>query len=257
MAAHKSAISIGLIFVPVSLSKTTRETGISFNQLCKDENGKYQRIRYKKICPSCNVEIQSSDIIKGYEYEKGKYVTISNEELERMKSKKDKTIHILHFANMKEIDFLLFERDYYAIPENHGEKAFELLRQALFTLKKVAIGKTVMGTKEELILLYPTKNSLIAKVLYYYDELQPIPNISKVQIDKNELEMAKNLIDSMTKPFEHDSFYDEYQTKLKEAIQAKIGGLEIVSTSEDVPENALDLMSALQKSLEMVQEAQA
>ena len=73
MAAHKSAISIGLIFVPVSLSKTTRETGISFNQLCKDENGKYQRIRYKKICPSCNVEIQSNDIIKGYEYEKGKY----------------------------------------------------------------------------------------------------------------------------------------------------------------------------------------
>ena len=84
--AHKSAISVGLIYVPVSLYKTTRNTAISFNQLCKDENGKYQRIKYQKLCPSCNSEVKSSDIIKGYEYEKGKYVTISNDELERIKS---------------------------------------------------------------------------------------------------------------------------------------------------------------------------
>ena len=84
--AHKSAISVGLIYVPVSLYKTTRNTAISFNQLCKDENGKYQRIKYQKLCPSCNSEVKSSDIIKAYEYEKGKYVTISNDELERIKS---------------------------------------------------------------------------------------------------------------------------------------------------------------------------
>ena len=84
--AHKSAISVGLIYVPVSLYKTTRNTAISFNQLCKDENGKYQLIKYQKLCPSCNSEVKSSDIIKAYEYEKGKYVTISNDELERIKS---------------------------------------------------------------------------------------------------------------------------------------------------------------------------
>ena len=84
--AHKSAISVGLIYVPVSLYKTTRNTAISFNQLCKDENGKYQRIKYQKLCPSCNSEVKSSVIIKAYEYEKGKYVTISNDELERIKS---------------------------------------------------------------------------------------------------------------------------------------------------------------------------
>lgn len=80
--AHKSAISVGMIYVPVSLYKTTRDIGISFNQLCKDTTGKHERIKYKKICPSCNNEVSSSDIIKGYEYEKDKYVTISNEELE-------------------------------------------------------------------------------------------------------------------------------------------------------------------------------
>ena len=105
--AHKSAISVGLIYVPVSLYKTTRNTAISFNQLCKDENGKYQRIKYQKLCPSCNSEVKSSDIIKGYEYEKGKYVTISNDELERIKSKTDKTIHVLHFAKMTDIDIMI------------------------------------------------------------------------------------------------------------------------------------------------------
>jgi len=252
--AHKSAISVGLVYVPVSLYKTTRETGISFNQLCKDDTGKHQRIRYQKICPSCQKEIKNSDIIKGYEYEKGKYVTISNDELERIKSKKDKTIHIVHFAKMSEIDSLLFDRDYYTVPEPGGEKAFELLRQAMLSLKKVAIAKTVMGTKEELLALYPTKNDIIAKVLYFHDEVQPVPSIQKSQVAKSELEMAKNLINSMTKPFHHDEFVDEYQEKLKEAIQTKIEGQEVVTADEERPATAIDLMTALQKSLEMTQQ---
>lgn len=249
--AHKSAISVGLIYVPVSLYKTTRETGISFNQLCQDDQGRHQRIKYQKICPSCHKEIKNSDIIKGYEYEKGKYVTISNDELERIKSKKDKTIHIVHFAKMNEIDFLLFDRDYYIVPEAGGEKAFELLRQAMLSLKKVAIAKTVMGTKEELIALYPTKNDIIAKVLYFHDEIQPVPSISKTPVDKAELEMAKSLINSMTRPFQHDEFIDEYQVKLKEALQTKIAGQDIVMTDDERVTNAIDLMTALQKSLEI------
>ena len=183
--AHKSAISVGLIYVPVSLYKTTRNTAISFNQLCKDENGKYQRIKYQKLCPSCNSEVKSSDIIKGYEYEKGKYVTISNDELERIKSKTDKTIHVLHFAKMTDIDQLYYDKNYYIVPEPGGEKAFELLRQALLSQKKVAIAKTVMGTKEELIVLYPTKTDIIAKILFFQEEIQPAPTINKVSIDKN------------------------------------------------------------------------
>lgn len=249
--AHKSAISVGLIYVPVSLYKTTRNTAISFNQLCKDENGKYQRIKYQKLCPSCNSEVKSSDIIKGYEYEKGKYVTISNDELERIKSKTDKTIHVLHFAKMTDIDQLYYDKNYYIVPEPGGEKAFELLRQALLSQKKVAIAKTVMGTKEELIVLYPTKTDIIAKILFFQEEIQPAPTINKVSVDKNELEMAKTLINSMTNKFAPEVYHDEYQAKLHDAIQTKINGQEVVVADDSQPNSVIDLMSALQQSIDL------
>lgn len=248
--AHKSAISVGLIYVPVSLYKTTRNTAISFNQLCKDDSGKYQRIKYQKFCPSCDKEIKNSDIIKGYEYDKGKYVTLSNDELERIKTKKDKTIHVLHFAKMTDIDQLYYDKNYYILPDPGGEKAFELLRQALLSQKKVAIAKTVMGTKEELLVLYPTKTDIIAKMLFYQEEIQPIPTINKVSVDKTELEMAKTLIDSMTDKFNPEIYHDEYQEKLRDAIQTKINGQEVTVVDESQPGTVIDLMSALQQSIE-------
>lgn len=252
-SAHKSAISVGMIYVPVSLYKTTRDIGISFNQLCRDTAGKHERIKYKKICPSCNKEVSSSDIIKGYEYEKDKYVTISNEELEKIKTKKDKTIHILHFAKMTDIDQLYYEKNYYVVPEVGGEKAFELLRQALLSLKKVAVAKTVMGTKEELIVLYPTKDGMIAKILFYQEELQPMPIVNKTAVNKEELTMAKTLINSMTSPFEPQEYHDEYQEKLREAIQSKIQGQDIVVADNGSQNTVIDLMTALQQSINMSQ----
>lgn len=108
--AHKSAISVGLLYIPVGMYKTTRNASISFNQLCKDSK---ERIRYKKYCPSCDKEIKNEDIVKGYEYEKGKYVTFTSDELEKIKTKKDKTIHVEHFAKMSEIDSILFDKNYY------------------------------------------------------------------------------------------------------------------------------------------------
>ncbi|MFQ9923803.1 MAG: Ku protein [Beduini sp.] len=249
--AHKSAISVGMLYVPVSLHKTTRETGISFNQLCKDDSGNHQRIKYQKICPSCGKEVKSSEIIKGFEYEKGKYVTITEDELERIKTKKDKTIHVIHFAKITDVDPIMFDRDYYLAPEPGGEKAFELLRQALFSSKKIAIAKTVMGNKEELVALYPTKNDIIAKILFFQEEIQPIPSINKVQVDKKELEMAKMLIASMTEPFKAEEYEDEYQAKLREAIQTKINGQEIVTAGNEQQTTAIDLMTALQQTLEM------
>ena len=103
---HKSAISVGLLYIPVGLYMTTRDADISFHQLCKDSK---ERIRYKKYCPSCDKEIKNEDIIKGYEYERGKYVTFTQNEPEKIRTKKDKTIHVEHFAKMAEINTILFE----------------------------------------------------------------------------------------------------------------------------------------------------
>ncbi|WP_099467753.1 non-homologous end joining protein Ku [Konateibacter massiliensis] len=249
MAAHKSAISVGLLYIPVGLYKTTRDTSISFNQLCKDT---HERIKYKKICPSCNKEVSSSDIIKGYEYEKDRYVTFTEDELEKIKSQKDKTIHIENFVKMSEIDSMYFNKNYYLIPEPGAEKAYELLRQSLLSKKEAALAKTVLTTNEDLLVLYPTKECIIAKMLYYQEEIQEIPKtIPKVELSKQEVDMAKSLIDSMTKRFDISAYHDEYQQKLREAITTKITGNEIVNSDTSAPNNIINLMEALQKSVEL------
>lgn len=248
--AHKSAISVGMIYIPCGLYKTTRDISISFNQLCKDNN---QRIRYKKFCGNCDKEVKGEDIIKGYEFEKGKYVTITQDELESIKTKKDKTIHIIQFAKMSEIDNIYYDKNYYILPDAGGEKAYELFRQSMLKQKKVAIAKTVLGTNETLIVLYPTKNEgLIAKTLFYEEEIQDIPKSrASVQVDKSEIEMANSLIDSLTKEFDISAYHDEYQERLRDAIEKKIAGQEIVSTDNEKPTNVIDLMEALKKTVDM------
>jgi len=248
MAAHKTAISIGLLYVPCSLEKATRDISISFNQLCKDS---HKRIRYKKYCPSCDKEVKSDDIIKGYEFEKGRYITITNEELEKIKTKKDKTIHVVQFAKMSDINMIHFEKNYYISPDKGAEKAFELLRQAMLRQEKVAVGKTVIGTTEQLIVLYPTDNSIIAKTLFYQEEIQEAPEVPAVKVEEAELEMAKTLISSMTREFDIAVYRDEYQARLREAIETKIKGMEIDNIDTSTPNNVIDLMEALIKSVEL------
>ena len=247
--AHKGSISMGLVLIPVGLYKTTVDNDIHFNQLCRESK---QRIQYKKYCRHCDTEVTSDDIIKGYEYEKGKYVVMTNEELEKLKTKKDKTIHILQFAKISEVNMTYFEKDYYAVPDSGAEKAYELLRQSLLAEKKVAIAKTVMGTNEKLLVLYPTKNGIIVQTLFYEDEIASMPkSVPKMKLDENELNMAKLLIQNMTKPFEAAAYRDEYQARLREAIMKKIQGQEIVAVDSGEPSNVIDLMEALQKSLEL------
>ncbi|WP_313584025.1 non-homologous end joining protein Ku [Lacrimispora sp.] len=247
--AHKSAISVGLLYIPVGLYKTTKDISVSFNQLCKDT---HERVRQKKICPSCNKEVTSDEIIKGYEYEKGKYVTFAEDELEKIKTKKDKTIHIEHFAMLSDVDQIFYEKNYYVVPEPGAEKAFELLRQAMLAQEKVGIAKTVLGTTESLIVLYPTNEGIIAKTLYYQAEIQAVPVASvKVEVSDPEVEMAKTMIDSMTSAFDPGLYHDEYQEKLRQAIESKIAGKEIVNVDKESPNNIIDLMEAMKKTVEM------
>lgn len=252
--AHKGSISMGLVLIPICMYKTTTDNDIHFNQLDKESKA---RIRYKKYCSHCNKEVTSTDIIKGYEYEKDKYVIMTEEEMEKIKNTRDKTIHIIQFAKLSEIDQLYYEKNYYGIPDTGAEKAFELLRQSLLAQKKVAIAKTVIGTRENLIVLYPTKDGMIVKTLFYNDEIVETPKqIPKMKLDENELNMAKMLIDNMTKPFDANNFKDEYQLRLREAIMKKIQGKEIVSADTEQPNNVIDLMEALQKSLAITKQDQ-
>ena len=247
--AHKSAISVGLLYIPVGLYKSTKEISVSFNQLCKET---HERVKYKKICPSCNKEVTNDDIIKGYEYEKGRYVTFTEDELEKIKTKKDKTIHIEHFAKMSDVDEIYYDKNYYVVPEPGAEKACELLRQAMLSQKKVGIAKTVIGTTENLMVLYPAKDGIIAKTLFYQSEIQAVPvAVAKAEASQPEVEMAITMIDSMTAPFDPGIYHDEYQERLRQAIESKIAGKEIVSADTEKQNNIIDLMEAMKKTVEM------
>lgn len=253
--AHKGSISMGLVLIPIGMYKSTVDNDIHFNQLDKESKA---RIRYKKYCSHCGKEVTAQDIVKGYEYEKDKYVIMTEEDLEKIKTKKDKTIHIIQFAKISEVDMIYYEKDYYAIPDTGAEKAYELLRQALLAQKKVAIAKSVMGTNEKLLVLFPTKEGMIVKTLYYHDEIAAVPKqIPKMQLEKNELDMSKLLIENMTKPFVAAEFHDEYQARLREAIMKKIQGQEIVTADQGTEgNNIINLMDALEKSLEITQNQQ-
>lgn len=250
--AHKGSISMSMLLIPVGLHRVVVDDDIHFNQLDRESGA---RIKYKKYCSHCGKEVTSADIIKGYEYEKGKYVTMSNDELELLKTNKDRTIHIEQCSKMSEIDMIYYDKDYYAVPEKGAEKAYEVIRQALLSLKMVGIAKTVMGQTEKTIVLYPTKQGFIAKTLHYYEEIAEIPRkIPKIKLDKQELDLAKTLVQNMERKFVAEEFRDEYQERLKAALMQKIQGNEVIAVEDrESNGNVLDLMEALQKGVEMTE----
>ena len=247
-ATHKGAISFGLVHIPVALHTATQDNDIHFNQLCREDNS---RVRYKKICASCGKEVGSNDIIRGFEYDKDKYVIVTDDDLEKIKTEKDKTIQILHFTDLSGIQPVYYDKTYHAVPEAGGEKAFELLRRAMAEENKAAIAKTVMGNGETLLCIIPGEEGILIEKMFFEDEIKEIPkSYAKPELSGRELSMAKTLVGSMVKPFEPALYHDEYQSRLKALLQDKINGREIVAAKPEAAGNVIDLMEALQRSLE-------
>lgn len=248
--AHRSVISFGLVAIPVAMYTATQDNDIHFNQLHKED---HERIRYKKTCAHCGKEITTGDIIKGYEYDKDRFVVVTDEDIEKIKTEKEKSIRILHFANLDQISPVYYEKTYQAVPEAGGEKAFELLRAALMDEQKVAIGKTVMGTKDQLMALIPRADGFLISTMFYEAEVKELQKTyNKPAPTEAELNMAKMLINSMDTPFTPGEYRDEYQEKLRALIETKIAGREVVAAKEEQPGNVINLMDALKASLEQV-----
>lgn len=246
--AHKTVISFGLVAIPVAMYTATQDNDIHFNQLHKEDNA---RIRYKKTCAHCGKEITSEDIVKGYEYDKDHYAVVTDEEVEKIKSDKEKSIQILHFAQLNQISPVYYEKTYQTVPEPGGEKAFELLRQALMGEQKIAIGKTVWGTKDTLMAIIPREEGMLTATMYYADDIKELPKgYDQPAVDPQELTMAKTLINAMNTPFNSADYKDEYQIKLKKLLEDKIAGKEIVAGAAEQENNVIDLMEALKASVE-------
>mgnify|MGYP000945591592 CR=1 FL=1 len=250
-AAHKGAISFGLVHIPVALHTATQDNDIHFNQLCKEDGS---RVKYKKVCAHCGKEVSGTDIVKGFEYSPGQYVVMDTSDFEKAKSEKDKTIQILHFTDIKNIRPIYFDKTYHAVVEAGGDKAYELLRKAMYEEQKVAVAKTVMGQSEKLLCIIPTDKGLLVETLFFHDEVKEIPKEpAHPDLNNQELTMAKTLISSMDQPFEPEIYKDEYQIKLREIIEAKINGQDIVQTPAEQPANVINLMDALQASLKQME----
>lgn len=237
----KTVISFGLVAIPVSLYTAVKENDISFNQL-HDED--HERIKYKKVCAHCGKEVSSSDIVKGYQYDKDHYVIITDEDLESIKTEKEKTVQILHFANLNQISPIYFDKAYHVVPNAGGEKAFELLRQSLMSSQKIAIGKTVLGTHETLMAIIPREDGILIQTMFFSEDIKDLPtSYQKSEITTQELQMANMLIGSMDTPFDPAAYHDEYQGKLRDLIESKIAGKQIVAASSAPTDTPLDARS--------------
>lgn len=251
MISRKSVITFGMVAIPIAMYTATQDNDIHFNQLHKEDNS---RIRYKKTCAHCGREITSQDIVKGFEYDKDKYVVITDDEIEKIKTEKEKSIQILHFAQLNQISPVYYDKTYQAAPEAGGEKAFELLRSALMAEQKIAIGKAVMGTKDTLMAIIPREEGILISTMFYADDIKELQKqYAKPEVSEQEREMAKILINSMDTPFDSTKYKDEYQTRLRALIETKISGREVVAAETEGNVRVIDLMEALKASVEKAQ----
>ena len=242
---YQTAISFGLVNIPVIMNSAIQNNDISFNMLHKKCGS---RLEYIRFCPHCKTKVKNNEIEKGYEYAKDNYITMTDEDFDKLKSENDKIIEIISFVDIKEIDPVYYDKSYTLTP-NKSSKAFNLFKEALRKSKKVAIAKTYMRNKAYYVVIRVGYENIILDTLYYEEELRMQEEQSKKNFSDKELKLANELIASMTDKFKPEEYVDEYQNRLKNAIDKKINGKEIKAVKGKKQKSINDLMKALEKSL--------
>jgi DNA end-binding protein Ku len=249
----KGAISFGLVTIPVKVYGATEEKTLKFNQIHEPDGG---RIKYKRVCSVDGEEVQYSEIVKGYEYEKDHYVIVTDEELEALPIATARAIEIERFVDSEQIDPIYFQRSYYLVPDGTGVKAYHLLREAMSDDDKVAVAKVAFREKEHLATVRLRDNVLVLETMYWPDEIRDVrfdELDEDVELRPQELKMARSLIDSLTDDFEPKDFHDEYREALEDLISKKVQGEEITYAEPAEPSKVVDLMDALRASVEAAQ----
>lgn len=255
----KGAISFGLLNVPVKMGAATQKENISFRQLHKACN---TPVNQKRFCSKCNVEVPYEDIVKGFEYEPGKFVLVTNEELDALPIKSAKNMDIVDFIKIEEVDPVYFDKTYYLWPEKGGEKAYLILRDAMRRTGRVAVAKVSMREKEHLCLIRLIDDTLSACLMYFQDEIRDAGELGiakladAVAVRPEEMEMAVKLVENLTAAFHPEKYHDAYREELLKLIRAKVEGRQVVEP--EMPEapagNVLDLMERLRQSVEATQQ---
>jgi DNA end-binding protein Ku len=251
----KGAISFGLVTIPVGLFPATEEKSLRFNQLHDEDFG---RIKYQRYCSKCGEEVSFEHIVKGYEYEKDKYVVLTEEDFDAIPVESSRAIDIVQFVDGDQIDPLYFQKSYYLVPEETGIKAYTLLRQAMSEDGRVAIAKISFRDKEHLATLRFKDNVFVLETMFWPDEIRAAEFEvldKKVTVRPQEVQMAKSLIDNLTSDFKPEEFRDDYREGLVSIVEKKIAGEEIEVIPEPEPTKVVDLMEALRASVEATKKA--
>lgn len=246
----KGAITFGLISVPVGLYSAVEERDIHFHMLDSRDGS---RIRYKRVSASSGDEVAREDIVKGYEFEKDRYVTFTDEELDRIPSESFRTIDVMQFVDADQIDPVYFQSAYYLAPEESGRKAYALLAEALERSGRVGLAKITLRNKERLAVIRARDGVMMLETMNWPDEIRtpPFDPAKRPAASDKEVQMAERLIDELTEDFDPERFHDTYRERLEQAIQAKVEGEEISFAPEaHQSEEVGDLMEALRASVE-------
>jgi len=250
----KGFLKISLVNIPIKVFPATESSGsISFNQL----HGECQtRIQQKRWCPHCDREVPSSEIVKGYEFEKGRYVIMSEEDLDKVRPESTRVIDLVQFADASSIDPMYVDRTYYLAPDGGmAADAFAVMRDGM--QGKVGIGKLALYGREYLVAVRPHQGGIVMHTLHHASEIRGIDAVEELsslpaQVKPEEIKLARQVISTFEQPLNLSDYKDEYREGLQRIIDAKIAGEEVVATTPDAPPKVVNLMDALKKSLDAV-----
>jgi DNA end-binding protein Ku len=248
-SAWKGFISFGLVSIPIRLYAAARGTRIELHQLhtvCKT------RLKQPLFCPTCNRIVTRDEVVKGYEYEDGKYVLLDPEEVKRIAPQSARSMEILAFVKQSQIDPLFFDSSYFVVPEDEGRKGYDLLLKTLESTKRVGIAKVTMHQREYTVFLRPYDGGLALHTMYFANEIREAPGYGKtdnVKLKPQEIKLAEQLVDTLSEDFKLSKYHDEFQGRLQALIEAKRKGKDIAAAPEPHRAPVIDMMAALKKSL--------
>jgi DNA end-binding protein Ku len=252
-AIWSGAISFGLVNIPVKLYSAAKKKTVRFHQLDSADNS---RIQQKRVNPNTGEEVPYEQLVKGYELSPDRYVVVRPEELEAVEAKKTRTIDIEDFVELDQIDPIYYDHPYYLAPAEGAAKAYALLLQALKDAGKVGIARVVIRSKEQLVAIRPGDSVLVMETLLFGDEvvapadLGELPAVDELEVGEREVDMARQLIESLSKDFDPDSYRDEYRQAVLDLIERKAEGHEVaIQAAPEAPEEVPDLMAALEASI--------
>lgn len=254
----KGAISFGLVHIPIRLAAATEDRDFHFRQLHAAD---HTPIRYQKRCPACGQEVEAEEIVRGFEYAPGEFVVVTDEDLEKLPLPTRKTVEILDFVRVDEVDPIYFHRAYFMEPTEGGARPYALLRKTLADTERAGLCRVALRAKESLGLVRLYRNALLLEILHYPDEIRPLSQVEGLDAlpapEERELAIARQLVESLAEPFDPERYSDRYRDALRELIERKVAGREIVEPAPVAEEAPRDLMAALQESVRRAEERRA